>query len=87
MALFYFVCPTCKKEIKKLFRAESKIKEVLCPIDKTVTIRAPKGSATMVYEVIDNGIMAKRVVQLAGAPQMLEERQEISRKKKRDNSL
>ena len=89
MALFFFFCTNCNIEIKKLFKAESAIQQFDCPKcnSSSTVIRKPKDNHTLVYEIIDSGIQAKKVVQLANAPDLLQEREDNDKKKKLELKL
>ncbi len=87
MALYYFFCDICQKEVKKLLPPKKSKLEQLCKIDGSVLIRTPKDITTSLKEVIDTGLQARKIEQIAGAPGLLEEREHQEREKKKRITL
>lgn len=87
MPLFYFYCSKCRTLYKRIFTAEEAKLEQRCKKDNEVLVRDHQGVSANIYEKIDNGLQAKPVVQLAGAPEMIQDRENLASKKKYDESL
>lgn len=87
MPIFYFKCKKCNKEYKKLL-SPNKAKETQpCPVCFQQLERDYKDPSTIIKEVIDNSIMTRRVEQYANSPELIEEREEIAKKSKKNNKL
>jgi hypothetical protein len=82
MALIYFVCNTCKKETRRLFRKVPNYKNWgLCPCGGNLS-RQATGSNSQVMETLDTGFMRKSVTRLSEAERLFKEREKADPSKK-----
>ena len=71
MALFTYFCKACKKEWRKILAKDTKQR---CPNCGKNGSRQPKSVTTSSKEIVDTGIMPKRVEMLVGAQEISKER-------------
>ncbi len=83
MALYNFFCSTCNKVIKKIL---PKVKLIHCPKCGNETKRIDNPNI-VVKEVIDNGLQTRRVERISEEPQLIEQREHDSIKRKTKNTL
>jgi hypothetical protein len=86
MPLFYLICPDCAKETKVLKTIEE-IENLLCAACNGKLERNSRPPSSVVKEIIDNGLQAKRVEQYSNARELLEERQAKQLAEKNKDSL
>lgn len=87
MATYRYFCPTCNKPQTRSLSPEDAKKEVLCRKCQTVMKRNKVDSFTTIKETIDNGIMLRKVEQIAGANEQIHEREFLDRQKKEKDTL
>jgi len=73
MAIFYFKCPKCKAQVRKLLGPTDVGVTIKCDCGETM-VRTPKGPQAQVVEVLDNGLMQKKVTRPADADRIYKER-------------
>ena len=61
MPLFTWRCHSCGKKVQRIMSAEKAKLGMLCPEDQTLLVRMASTPSSQVKEVVDNGLMAKRV--------------------------
>ena len=78
MAAFYFNC----KEHGEFGRIMSKVTPKSdCPVCGVPSKRAPRPLSTSTNEVLDNGLMSRRVERIQGATQLYKERAKADKRK------
>jgi DNA-directed RNA polymerase subunit RPC12/RpoP len=87
MALYYYFCEKCNKEVKRLLTPAKAKMEQICKDCSTVLLRTPKDSSFAIKEVIDNGLQARRAEQFSGSAELLKEREHNARIKKYKTKL
>ncbi len=87
MPLYNFICPQCGFKLKKILSPEQSKVPFFCEKDRTSMARDPQSPTTMVKEVIDNGLQAKRVEQYANSQELFQEREDNARADKNKNEL
>lgn len=73
MPIYNFRCPKCEKDFSRLLPHLSEY-EKPCPICKELSPHIGKGPTQRVVEVRDNGLMPKKVEQLADIDEMVRDR-------------
>jgi putative FmdB family regulatory protein len=73
MPIYNFHCPECDKPFQRVLPHLSEY-EKPCPTCKTTSPYVGKGPTTRIVEVRDNGLMPKKVEQLADIDEMVRER-------------
>lgn len=81
MPLYYFQCETCGKEFRRILKPEEATSQP-CACGSTLK-RDPHPPSSRVTEVLDNGLMTKRIERLADAERLFRERNEATRKSQR----
>lgn len=79
MAVYHYACPKCKSFLKTFKKGPKCIK---CAIPM---VREPSGPNLDVKEVLDNGIMARRVERLKDIEEIMSKRSEDDDKRKLGN--
>jgi hypothetical protein len=74
MPLLHFSCPVCKLETRALVSAASTKTVRQCVKCKVPLLRAPKPATSRVTEVLDNGLMSRRIERPADAERLYKER-------------
>lgn len=87
MPLYNFKCTTCGAKVKKILSPEESKLERSCPKDQGVLVRDDGSPSFVVKEIIDNGNQARRIEQYAGQPEMMEEREHLSKIDRFDDDL
>lgn len=77
MPMYRFKCPECSSEVRILRRPEKAGDAVECPHCKVPMKRNAQGASSKVVEVLDNGIMSRRVERLANIEEINKERSKI----------
>jgi hypothetical protein len=73
MPLYHFECIQCGQVVRKILKAQDLAQtEVLCC--DTPCRRTPRPPSTQVKEVLDNGLMTKKVERLSDAERLFRER-------------
>lgn len=72
MPIFNLECPKCGEHVRKVLPYLSHPKP--CPKCETVMVRCGDGPTSRIVEVRDNGIMPKKVEQLAGIEDLVKDR-------------
>jgi hypothetical protein len=80
MPLFYFGCPNseCQEQFFKMTDIATARGGYKCPKCDTVSPRTPKAPSSRVVEVVDNGMMAKRLERLPEAGRVFKEREKTN---------
>lgn len=80
MPVFDFLCENCQKELRVLRKAMPE--SVPCDTCKAAMKRkaAGGGASARIVEVLDNGLMTRRVERLADAERLFKERVEQDKK-------
>jgi hypothetical protein len=79
MPLYYFECCKCHKPHRKILTVDEAMKIQACECGYTLR-RTPQPPSARVTEVIDNGIMPRRLERLADAERLFAERNEAVKK-------
>ena len=80
MPLFYYICDICQKEIRRVCNIqESKTLPICCG---SQTKRNPRPVTARCIEVIDNGIMTKKLERLTDAERLFKERAKVTKKQR-----
>lgn len=74
MPLFHFYCDECSQEIKRILSVEELVNPVACPICQGPTYRKARGPTSQVTEILDNGLMGRKVERLKDAERLYKER-------------
>lgn len=61
MPLFTWRCYQCGKKVQRIMAAQQAAQGLQCPDDRTLLVRMACAPTSQVKEVVDNGLMAKRV--------------------------
>jgi hypothetical protein len=82
MPLYKYQCQVCGKELRRICDAQ----EALTPPEccSKVAVRTPSGASSRCTEIIDNGIMTKKIERLVDAERLFKERHEANIKKLTD---
>lgn len=77
MPLFYFGCPNvdCQEQFFKITDIGVARKGMECPRCKTISPRTPKAPSSQVKEVVDTGMMPKRVERIPETNRTFKERE------------
>lgn len=78
MPLYYYACPGCGAEVKKIRSPERAGDEVSCRGCGGQMRRSPRGPTTTTKETLDNGLMTRRVERPANAEELYRERSRAS---------
>jgi putative FmdB family regulatory protein len=68
--MYNFKCPQCRSQVRILRKVEKAADPVECPHCKVGMERAPMPPTSMVKEVLDNGLMSRKVERLANAEEI-----------------
>lgn len=82
MPLFYFKCDTCGRELRKILPSEAEFKDRACICPSGTLHRDARGATSRAVEVLDNGIMPKKLERLVDAERLYKERNEATEKSK-----
>lgn len=67
---------------------DAKVCQIKCQVcNKSILTRAPQTPYTVTKEVIDNGIMPRRIEQYSNSNELIEERQQIDRDNKNNKGV
>lgn len=80
MPLYYFKCPTCQAEARRILTPEQAREGAHCSVCAALMERTPQPPSARVTEVIDNGLMTRRLERLADAERLFAERNEAVKK-------
>lgn len=72
MPIFNFECPNCGEHVRKFLPHLSEDKP--CPKCETIMVRSGEGPTSRVVEIRDNGLMPKKVEQLADIEELIKNR-------------
>jgi len=72
MGLYHFQCPVCEKTKRKLFKSEPG-DLILCECGH-VMLRIMQPPTTRVVEILDNGLMPRKIERLSEAERFSKER-------------
>jgi DNA-directed RNA polymerase subunit RPC12/RpoP len=72
MAWFTYECPTCKRDV--LQRLPKRLPQVICKECGTTIFPKLKIGTSRMVEVLDNGLMAKKVERLHNVEDIMQER-------------
>lgn len=78
MPIYNFICPNCSKTKKLLRKNESQAKEIKCECGTQMN-RDTKPLTSKTTEIIDNGLMSKKVEVASNIKESLEERKKKHR--------
>ena len=89
MPAFYFYCDTCKTTISKLMHyKDAKSCQIKCEVcNKSILTRAPTTPYTVTKEIIDNGIMPRRIEQYSDSNELIEDREKKDRANKSNKGI
>ena len=79
MPLYYFECQTCKKTVRRVCSPKDLKAPVCCGGSMT---RTPRPPTSRCVEVLDNGVMTKRLERLTDAERLYHERAEATKKQR-----
>lgn len=74
MPLFYFFCEPCQKRFFKLLKGDQAKGGYECPTCSKIAARAPQAPSSQVLEVVDNGLMPRKIERYADAQRIFKER-------------
>ena len=81
MPLYYYQCSLCNKESRRLCTPdESKVPPICC---KKAMVRSPRPPSQRATEILDNGIMTKRLERLVDAERLFHDRVEAVKKEQK----
>jgi transcription elongation factor Elf1 len=78
MPIFNLECPSCNRSKKVLRKIESEIKDITCKCGAKMQ-RKSQPLSTKTTEIIDNGLMAKKVEVLSNIEEAVETRKQKHR--------
>jgi hypothetical protein len=88
MAKRTFYCHSCSKHYQRLIDlVNGEVPEVACKVCKTVMVLQFATASGNVKEIIDNGIMPRRVERFDNADELYKEREQNARIKKHTDEL
>lgn len=76
MPLYYFRCKACGAPARRIIEPE-KVKDVRCPKCGGEVERTPKPPTAMLKEVVDNGLMVKRLENFTDGQELTKARSKL----------
>jgi hypothetical protein len=74
MALYHFSCSGCEEATRRLLNTPSEISSQICKKCGDKLTRVPNPPTCAVIEILDNGIMSKKVERFSEAERLYRER-------------
>lgn len=76
MPLFHLQCENCSKSIRKILKSSKETDNMKCECGNTLK-RVPKPPTSCVKEILDNGLMSKKVERYSNAEELHKARNKI----------
>lgn len=80
MPVYHYLCSACKTQIRRLLRAGTAPFSYRCACGGEA-VRAPEAPTAKAVEVLDNGLMQKRLERPADAQRLFRERSNLPKEK------
>lgn len=74
MPMYNYHCPECEQNFRFIKTPEKALLPVNCATCDTLLVRKPAPPTSMVKEVLDNGLMSRKVERLADIEEIVVER-------------
>ena len=74
MPIFNLICPQCDRRTRKLIANPANLDKMPCGVCDGTLVRDGEGPTSRVIEVRDNGLMPKKVEQLANIDELIKNR-------------
>lgn len=78
--MYYYVCGACQEGRRRICSPAEAKTPPPCPRCGKTMARSPKGMTSRTVEVLDNGVMTKKLERLADAERLFHERAEATKK-------
>lgn len=77
MPMYNYQCPECEQNFRLLLKPERALEPMPCATCGSVMIRKPQPPTSMVKEVLDNGLMSRKIERLANAEEIGRDRSKV----------